>query len=80
MPAERVIAADNVRDVAEALRGALQPGDVVYLKGSLMRHLERVRLILDGEEVGCTVISCPFYHQCNTCRYLKTGYTPPSHS
>jgi UDP-N-acetylmuramoyl-tripeptide--D-alanyl-D-alanine ligase len=73
-PADRIANVETVQEAAALLRDSLQPGDILYLKGSLLRHLERVKLILRGVEVGCAVRSCPFYHQCDGCDYRVAGY------
>ncbi|MFC1727778.1 UDP-N-acetylmuramoyl-tripeptide--D-alanyl-D-alanine ligase [Patescibacteria group bacterium] len=65
-----------VKDVfaaTEALRKVLKKDDLFYLKGSLLRHMERVLLILNNDKVGCRVTSCHYYHQCPSCPYLKSG-------
>ena len=74
MSKERVVGVANVHEAAEKLRGMIRKGDLIYLKGSLLRHLERVLLILANETVGCKVVGCPFYHQCTECKYLLSGY------
>jgi UDP-N-acetylmuramoyl-tripeptide--D-alanyl-D-alanine ligase len=76
MPTDRIFAVNNVHEAAKVLKDTGQPGTIIYLKGSLMRHMERIPMILEGIDVGCTVISCPFYHQCPTCEFLKSGYNP----
>ncbi|HUF37380.1 MAG TPA: Mur ligase family protein [Anaerolineales bacterium] len=77
LPEDRIHAVRYVHAAAELLARETGPGDVVYLKGSLMRHLERIPMILAGEAVGCRVIACPFYHQCPDCDFLLTGYNHP---
>ncbi len=67
---------ENVIEAAEILKKILQPGDFIYLKSSLLKHIERVILLLQGKRVGCSVISCPFYHPCQKCQYLEKGYQP----
>jgi UDP-N-acetylmuramoyl-tripeptide--D-alanyl-D-alanine ligase len=65
-----------VKDVQEAssvLKQILKKGDMFYLKGSLLRHMERILLLLKNRDVGCRITSCSFYHQCSACPYLKTG-------
>jgi len=57
--------------VVEKLK--LNPKDILYLKGSLLKHMERLLLYLEGKKVGCQVISCDFYKPCDQCEYLKTG-------
>ena len=74
LPAARVFPVRTVHQAAEILMPHIHPGTVLYLKGSLLRHMERILLLLEGREVGCAVISCPLYHQCNQCQYLKSGY------
>jgi UDP-N-acetylmuramoyl-tripeptide--D-alanyl-D-alanine ligase len=65
--------AKDVSEAAKILAKILKKGDLFYLKGSLLRHLERVLLILRRQKVGCRVISCHFYHPCQTCPYLTSG-------
>jgi UDP-N-acetylmuramoyl-tripeptide--D-alanyl-D-alanine ligase len=74
LSASRVYAAADVHQAAARLQDWYRSGDVIYLKGSLMRHMERIRLILEGRIVGCRVVACPFYHQCTDCQYLEKGY------
>lgn len=63
-----------VKDVVEAAQELkklkLGSKDIIYLKGSLLKHLERVLLLLEGEKVGCRVISCEFYQPCDQCEFL----------
>jgi len=73
MGEKRVFWVENVREAAEVLKKILRPGDLVYLKGSLLRHTERILLILKGEKVGCQLISCHNYWQCQNCSYLHSG-------
>jgi UDP-N-acetylmuramyl pentapeptide synthase len=43
-----------VKDVFEAagvLTGIVRKGDLIYLKGSLLKHLERIPLIMEGRQV-----------------------------
>lgn len=74
MAKDKVFWVVDVFEAAAVLKKILKRGDLLYLKGSLLRHVERVLLILAGKEVGCNVITCPFYHHCLTCPYLKIGY------
>lgn len=49
-----------VADVFEAsgvLTGILKKGDLVYLKGSLLKHLERIPLIIEGKKVDSDEIA-----------------------
>jgi len=65
---------EDVSEAAEVLKKILRTGDLVYLKGSLLRHTERILLILEGEKVGCKLTSCHYYWQCQNCPYLLSGF------
>jgi UDP-N-acetylmuramoyl-tripeptide--D-alanyl-D-alanine ligase len=71
---ERAFWVPDVFEAAKVLDPIVQKSDILYIKGSLLRHVERVLLLLEGEKVGCTVVSCPFYHHCPECKYLHSGY------
>ncbi|MCL4374950.1 Mur ligase family protein [Patescibacteria group bacterium] len=78
MARENVMVVDDVATAAAALKPRLKSGDLIYLKGSLLRHVNRILLLLEGKPVDCRVTLCPFYHPCQQCRYLHTGYVAPS--
>lgn len=65
--------AKDVFATAEILKKILKKGDLIYLKGSLLRHLERVILLLGGDTVSCWVVSCHTYQQCPSCPNLQKG-------
>ncbi len=46
-----VIWVNDVFEAAGVLTGILKKGDLVYLKGSLLKHLERIPLIMEGKKV-----------------------------
>lgn len=71
MKKERVFWVVNINKAAEILKGILNQGDLFYLKGSLLKHLERVLIILNRGQVGCKVTSCHNYNQCNSCPNLQ---------
>lgn len=71
---ERAFWVPDVFKAAEVLHPLVSKADILYMKGSLLRHVERVLLLLEGTKVGCTVVSCPFYHHCPECKYLQSGY------
>ncbi len=73
MKKEKVFWAKDVHQVAKFLEKLLKKGDLFYLKGSLLRHLERVLLLLEGRKVDCRVTACHFYCPCETCHSLRTG-------
>jgi UDP-N-acetylmuramyl pentapeptide synthase len=75
--ADRLICVERVEEAAEALEGELSEGDVVLLHGATRQHLERVKMLLDGEEVGCLVRRCVFRWACTGCPHLRPG--PPAH-
>jgi UDP-N-acetylmuramoyl-tripeptide--D-alanyl-D-alanine ligase len=70
---ERVFWTKDVLEAAEILKKILKKNDLFYLKGSRLKHMERILLALSGKKVGCRAISCCFYHHCESCPYLKTG-------
>jgi len=68
----KIIWVADVFEAAARLKKILQKGDVWYLKGSLLKHMERVLLILEGEKVACRLPSCHFYQPCLFCPKLKS--------
>jgi UDP-N-acetylmuramyl pentapeptide synthase len=75
-PRENTFSADNALEAGKLLKEKLNETDIIYLKGSLLRHLERVTMILNNEKVECTAVSCPFYNSCRKCKYRMSGYPP----
>lgn len=57
----------DVQQAASILRKIIKKGDLLYLKASLLRHLERVIFLLEGKAVNCKEISCHHYSSCTTC-------------
>lgn len=74
MKKNRVFWVKDVAEAADVLKNLLKKGDLLYLKGSLLRHMERVLLILAGKKVGCKQTSCHFYQQCSTCPELQKKF------
>lgn len=62
--------AKNVYEAANFLKNNIHEGDLLYLKGSLLRHLERIVMILNGKKVNCFLVSCHNYNQCDSCPNL----------
>ncbi len=71
-PKDKAIYCESHRQVAAALEPLLNANTLWYLKGSLLKHMERIILILEGEKVDCTRISCHNYNHCPECDELKT--------
>lgn len=71
MKKENVFWVKDVAAAADTLRGILKKDDLLYLKGSLLRHLERVVMLLRGERVDCLAVSCHNYDQCPECPRLR---------
>lgn len=63
--------ARDVIEAAEILRRILRKDDLFYLKASLLRHLERIVFLLEGEKVCCTEVVCHHYDSCPTCSQFK---------
>jgi UDP-N-acetylmuramoyl-tripeptide--D-alanyl-D-alanine ligase len=70
---DQVFWAKDVLAAAKILKKILKKNDLFYLKGSRLKHMERILLILKGKKVSCAVDSCHFYHPCESCSSLKTG-------
>lgn len=66
---------ENVIEASDVLKKLIKKGDLIYLKGSLLRHVERVLMILEGKNVKCKIGTCPFYHHCPECEYREYGYS-----
>ncbi len=62
--------AKDINMAAEILRKNLKSGDLLYLKASLLKHLERIILILQNHPVKCEKTSCHNYSSCDTCKAL----------
>ncbi len=62
--------ASDINMAAEILRKKLKSDDLLYLKASLLRHLERIILILQNHPVKCEKTSCHNYSSCDTCKAL----------
>jgi UDP-N-acetylmuramoyl-tripeptide--D-alanyl-D-alanine ligase len=58
---ERVLWVKDVFEAAGTLSGIIKKGDLIYLKGSLLKHLERIPLILEGKEVDPDEIASKRY-------------------
>jgi UDP-N-acetylmuramoyl-tripeptide--D-alanyl-D-alanine ligase len=66
---------DNPIQAANYLKTiGIKSKDLIYLKASLLRHLERVEMVLSGKKVNCDILSCPLYNNCEDCAYLLTKY------
>ncbi len=77
-PDNRIALARDVKEAASVLNTVIRKNDLLYVKGSLLRHVERVLMLLEGKKVVCEAVTCPFYHHCPECPYLMTGYPPKS--
>ena len=75
MDKKKIFWVSDVHQTAKLLGKLLKKGDLFYLKGSLLRHLERVLLILERKKVNCRVTSCHRYQPCLSCPSLKTEVT-----
>lgn len=65
----------TVHEAAAALRAVLQPGDVLLIKGRSPEKLDRVRLILEGRNVGCSIRYCSIRTlDCDDCGMLERGW------
>jgi len=61
-PKEKTAYAEDIFQAVKLLKSILKPGDVWYLKGSLLRNYKRIVQLLSGEEVCCNQVMCPYEH------------------
>ena len=61
MRKSQVVWVKDVFEAAGVLSGILKKGDLWYLKGSLLKHLERIPLILEGKDVDMDDIASRHY-------------------
>ena len=61
-PKEKIGYAADVFEAADKLKQILKPNDLWYLKGSLLRNYKRIVQLLNGENVCCHEIMCPYEH------------------
>lgn len=73
-PKGNIFLSKTVIDAAEILKTYVKKNDLIYLKGSLLRKIRRIIMILEGVKVGCDIVVCPFYHLCPGCKFLESGY------
>jgi UDP-N-acetylmuramoyl-tripeptide--D-alanyl-D-alanine ligase len=66
----------RVEDAAAFLAHEIRKGDVVLVHGPTRQHLERIRMLLERQPVGCSVRRCVFHWHCPDCIYLDSG--PPA--
>ena len=70
-PDKKIFYAKNVQEAALFLRKTLRSNDLWYLKGSRLKHLERILLILEGKRIDCQLTSCHNYYNCQGCPKLR---------
>lgn len=70
MDKAKVFWVKDVHKAARLLEKILKKGNILYLKGSLLRHMERVILLLEGKKVDCQKVSCKNYQPCSQCPQL----------
>lgn len=61
-PKDKIAYAEDVFQAADILKKVLQPNDLWYLKGSLLRNYKRIVQLLNGEKVCCNKVLCPYEH------------------
>jgi len=71
MKKESIFYAEDVVEAANVLKKILKKDDLFYLKGSLLKHMERVLLSLSGKKVACQKNSCHNYHHCSECKEIN---------
>jgi len=71
MNKEDIFYTNNHQEAARVLKRLLKPKTLWYLKGSLLKHMERILIDLAGETVACQRISCHNYYHCRECADLN---------
>jgi len=61
-PKEKTAYAEDIFQAAKLLESMLKPRDLWYLKGSLLRNYKRIVQLLNGEDVCCGEVMCPYEH------------------
>ncbi len=56
-----VVWVSDVFEAAGVLSSLVRTGDLIYLKGSLLKHLERIPLIMEGKQVDTDEIASKRY-------------------
>ncbi len=64
----------SIRAAVDAIDTALQPGDVVLVKGRDTQKLERVALSLMGADCRCDIPFCDAKIRCDACPMLGRGW------
>lgn len=68
-------AGSSVATASALLKDALQPGDVVLIKGRHDQRLERIGLVLQGQSVRCAIEQCDVkVRSCASCPMLTRGW------
>lgn len=75
LPPERTrFVTGSFKNTVNAIRGLMEPGDVVLFKGRGSQHVERIVLALQGGNVVCDVLACGMGLQCDLCPRLERGW------
>ncbi len=64
---DKIFYTESHQEVAKVLKKFLTPQTLWYLKGSRLKHLERILLLLSEKKVDCEKISCHNYFHCSEC-------------
>lgn len=67
------------QEAATSLRRILRSGDVVLIKGRRGQALERVRLLLEGQSVRCSLSLCELPPPCARCPMRDRGWSDGQH-
>ena len=74
-PQNNAFETKNVHQAVTCFNKLLDSKTLWYLKGSLLKHLERILMILRGEKVACRRVSCHNYYHCSQCPLLTKHKT-----
>jgi len=71
MNKEDIFYTNSHQEAARVLKRLLKPKTLWYLKGSLLKHMERILMALAGKTVACQRVSCHNYYHCRECADLN---------
>ncbi len=63
--------AKDVFEAAKILNKIAQKNDLIYLKGSLLRHVERVIMLFGNKKITCGKTVCENYSSCSKCKKIN---------
>ena len=73
MEPDNVYSISTIGEIDILLKRILQPGDLVFIKGQNLHHLNRLIYMQHGA-IGCTKDTCPIRSDCEICSQLRPQF------